>query len=68
MKLLTLAMDTGWSDSWLSAVFAGQRRPSIDGLTALAKALGYDIVLVKRPAAPTTIINGAARDAERPSA
>lgn len=48
VKRLALAGESGYSQSWVNAVLAGTRRPSIDGLCKLAGALGYDVVLVKK--------------------
>lgn len=49
-KRLSIATRAGLSPSMVSGVFLGDRRPSVDVLAALAGALGYDVVLVKREA------------------
>jgi transcriptional regulator with XRE-family HTH domain len=48
VKQISLAVKSGFSAATVSSFMTGARRPSIWALTALADALGYDVVLRKR--------------------
>lgn len=44
-----LSERSGYSESFLSKVECGHRTPSVQALHAWAEALGYDVVLQRKP-------------------